>query len=156
MIYPITVVAFSLLNSSITTIKNRSVSLQQLFTDKDTLFSEHNSVLEHFSCHYQIFWPSTNDHNNIRQRILSLYSDVFEIVGTNRIKLKVTGNRLTDGSLIMKLIMYRNTCLHLFAKPAYILLACQVNSQVNQIYWKVSIFVILIVFRSLNLDLTIK
>ncbi|CAF4365025.1 unnamed protein product, partial [Adineta steineri] len=25
--------------------------------------------------------------------------------------------------------MYRNTCLHIFAKPAYILLACQVNSQ---------------------------
>ncbi|CAF0927836.1 unnamed protein product [Rotaria sordida] len=129
IIYPITVTAFSFLNSSVVMPKNRSISMEQLFIDKNTLFIENTSVIEDFSTHYQIFWPSNNDKNNLKQRLLSIYSDVFELTGNNHLKLKMTGDRLVDAALIMKMIMYRNTCLHLLAKPVYILLACQVNSQ---------------------------
>ena len=67
---------------------------------------------------------------HLKQRLLSIYSDVFESFGNNYLTLKMTGDRLVDAALLMKLIMYRNICLHLFAKPAYILLACQINCQV--------------------------
>jgi hypothetical protein len=134
VIYPITIAAFSFLNSSIVTTKNRSVLIEQLFTDKNTLFIENTGVLEYFSSHYQISWPSNNDQNNLKQRLLSLYSDVFQLIGNNQLTLKMTDDRLSDAALLMKLIMYRNTCLHLFAKPAYILLACQANSQVELKY----------------------
>ncbi len=127
MIYPITIAAFSLLN----TPKTRSVSIEQLFLDKNILFTENSGVPEYFSSDHQISWPTDNDQNNFKQRLLSLYSDVFESTGNNQLTLKMTGDRLIDSALLMKLIMYRNTCLHLFAKPAYILLACQANSQVN-------------------------
>jgi hypothetical protein len=132
VIYPITIAAFSFLNSSIVTSKTRSVSIEQLFIDKNTLFTEHTSVVEHFSSHYQISWPSDNDRNYLKQRLLSIYSDVFEFAGNNNLTLKITGDRLGDAALLMKLIMYRNIGLHLFAKPAYILLACQANSQVEK------------------------
>ncbi|CAF3150372.1 unnamed protein product [Rotaria socialis] len=133
-IYPITVVAFSFLSSFTVMPRSRSVSLEQLFADKETLFIEHNDIVEYYSTNCQIFWPSNNDKNNLKQRLLSLYSDVFDISGNNHLKLKITGDNLVDASLLMKLIMYRNTCLHLFAKPAYILLACQVNSQASISY----------------------
>lgn len=132
MIYPITIAAFSFLNSSIVVSKNRSVSIEQLFSVKNTLFLENTDVPGYFSSHYQISWPSENDKNNLKQRLLSLYPDIFEFIGNNQLSLKMTGDRLVDASLLMKLIMYRNTCLHLFAKPAYILLACQANSQVDK------------------------
>ncbi|CAF0897903.1 unnamed protein product [Rotaria sp. Silwood1] len=128
-IYPITVVAFSFLNSSITMSRDRSMSIEQLFIDKNTLFIENANVLKDFSTHYEIFWPSNNDKNNLKQRLLSLYSDIFELIGNNHLKLKMTGDRLVDAALLMKLIMYRNICLHFFAKPAYILLACQATTQ---------------------------
>jgi 1-acyl-sn-glycerol-3-phosphate acyltransferase len=132
VIYPITIAAFSFLNSSIVTTKNRSISIEQLFIDKNILFIDNTGVLEYFSSHYQISWPSNNDKNHLKQRLLSLYSDIFELFGYNQLTLKMSGDRLIDASLLMKLIMYRNTCLHLFAKPAYILLACQMNSQVTK------------------------
>jgi glycerone phosphate O-acyltransferase len=124
VIYPITIAAFSLLNLS---TKNRSVSIEQLFSDKNILFLENTGVCEYFSSNYQISWPTDNNQNNFKQRLLSLYSDIFEPIGNNQLALKITGDRLIDATSLMKLIMYRNTCLHLFAKPAYILLACQVN-----------------------------
>jgi glycerone phosphate O-acyltransferase len=132
VIYPITIAAFSLLHSSIITTKIRSVSIEQLFLDKNRLFIENSGVLEYFSSQYQISWPLDNDQNNLKQRLLTLYSDVFELNGNNQLTLKMSGDRLIDATLLMKLIMYRNTCLHLFAKPAYILLACQMNSQVEK------------------------
>lgn len=131
VIYPITIAAFSFLNTSIVTTKNRSVLIEQIFIDKNILFFENTSVTEYFSSQYQISWPSNNDQNYLKQRLLTLYSDVFEPIGNNQLTLKTTNDRLSDASLLMKLIMYRNTCLHLFAKPAYILLACQLNSQVE-------------------------
>jgi glycerol-3-phosphate O-acyltransferase len=132
VIFPITVAAFSFLTSSIVTSKNRFVSIEQLYADKNSLFIDNTDVLDHFSSSYQIHWPSENDKTNIKQRLLSLYSDVFELVDNNHLTLKMTGDHLTDSALLLKLIMYRNTCLHLFAKPAYILLACQANSQVEK------------------------
>ena len=131
MIYPITIASFSLLNPSIVTNKTRSISIEQLFIDKNLLFTENSGVAEYFSSDYQISWSNDNDQNNFKQRLLSIYSDIFESIGNNQLTLKTTGDRLVDAALLMKLIMYRNTCLHLFAKPAYILLACQANSQVN-------------------------
>jgi hypothetical protein len=130
VIYPITIAAFSFLSSSIVTSKTRSVSIDQLFMDKNILFTENVDVPQHFSSHYQISWSSDNDKNSLKQRLLSIYSDVFESFGNNNLTLKMTGDRLVDAALLMKLIMYRNIGLHLFAKPAYILLACQINCQV--------------------------
>ncbi len=141
VIYPITIAAFSLLNSSIVASKNRSISFEQLLSDKNILFTENTGVPEHFSSDYQISWPSENDKNNLKQRLLSLYSDLFQVTGNNQLTLKMTGDRLVDATLLMRLIMYRNTCLHLFAKPAYILLACQANSQVQKKTHKDLIFI---------------
>ena len=132
VIFPITSVAYSFLHSSMLTAKNRSIPTAQLYTDKTSLFHENASLLEQFSTEYRIHWPSDNDHNNFRQRLLSLYPDVFELVGGQSVALKITGDRLVDAALQMKLIMYRNTCLHLFAQPAYVLLMCQATSQVTK------------------------
>lgn len=130
VIYPITMAAFSLLNLSNLTGKNRSVSLEQMFIDKNILFTENADVPGYFSSNYQISWPTMNDQNILKQRLPSLYSDLLEFVGNNQLTMKMTGDRLVDAASLMKLIMYRNTCLHLFAKPAFVLLACQANSQV--------------------------
>ena len=133
VIYPITAVACSFLNSTIITNKNRSISIEQIINDKNTLFMENNNILEYyFSSNYQIFWPSTNEKINLEQRLILLYSDIFELIGNNHLRLKMTDNYAINASLLMKLIMYRNTCLHLFSKPAYILLACKTNSQVRR------------------------
>ncbi|CAF1355527.1 unnamed protein product [Adineta steineri] len=130
VIYPITVAAYSLLKSPIvTTSKDRSILIEQLVIDKNILFTENTNILEHFSSQYQISWPVENDKIILKDRLLSIYSDVFEMTRNNFLTLKMSGDRLADASILMKLIMYRNTCLHIFAKPAYILLACQVNSQ---------------------------
>jgi hypothetical protein len=89
------------------------------------------SVLERFSSHHELCWSSVdNGDGSLQQRLLFLYSDMFDLVSGNNLTLKMTGDRLADAALLMKLIMYRNTCLHLFAKPAYVLLACQAFSQV--------------------------
>ncbi|UJR28788.1 hypothetical protein I4U23_010014 [Adineta vaga] len=130
VIYPITIAAFSFLTTSIEISKNRSVSIEQLLINRKILFTDNTGVPEHFSTHYQISWPMENDENSLKQRLLTIYSDVFELSEKNCLTLKMTGDRLVDATLLMKLIMYRNTCLHLFAKPAYILLACQTNSQI--------------------------
>ena len=145
VIFPMTIVAFSLLNSSTITTNNRFVSLEQIYTDKRSLFVENSRVLEHFSSTYQLYWPSDNNQQHLTQRLLSVYQDVFDISGDQRLVLKMTGDRLNDTALLMKLIMYRNTCLHLFAKPAFILLACQSNVQVND-----SIFTDSIAFQTLQ------
>ncbi|CAF1426471.1 unnamed protein product [Adineta steineri] len=130
VIYPITIAAYSLLKSPIvTTSKDRSILIEQLVIDKNILFTENTNILEHFSSQYQISWPVENDKIILKDRLLSIYSDVFEMTRNNFLTLKMSGDRLADASILMKLIMYRNTCLHIFAKPAYILLACQVNSQ---------------------------
>ena len=131
VIFPITSVAYSFLHSAILTPRSRSISTEQFYADKTSLFNENIGLLEQFSTDYRIHWPSDNDHNNFRQRLVSLYPDVFELVGGQNVALKITGDRLVDAALLMKLIMYRNTCLHLLAKPAYVLLACQANAQVN-------------------------
>ncbi|CAF1347772.1 unnamed protein product [Adineta steineri] len=130
VIYPITIAAYSLLKSPIvTTSKDRSILIEQLVIDKNILFTENTNILEHFSSQYQISWPVENDKIILKDRLLAIYSDVFEMTRNNFLTLKMSGDRLADASILMKLIMYRNTCLHIFAKPAYILLACQVNSQ---------------------------
>lgn len=131
VVYPIAIAAFSFLNKSIITSNNRLLSIEQLFIDKNILFYENTGVPEYFSSHYQISWPSNNDQNHLKQRLVTLYPDIFQSFGNNQLKLNLTNDRLNDAALLMKLIMYRNTCLHLFAKPAYILLACQLNSQVK-------------------------
>lgn len=131
VVFPITIAAFSLLNSLTITSNDRSVSLEQIYTDKRSLFVENSRVLEHFSSTYQLYWPSDNNHQHLQQRLLSVYPDVFDVSGDQRLVLKMTGDRLNDTALLMKLIMYRNTCVHLVAKPAFILLACQANVQVN-------------------------
>ena len=131
VIYPITMAAFSLLNSSNVTEQNRSIVLEQLCTDKNILFTENADIPGYFSLDYQISWPTSNDQIMLRQRLLSLYPDILEPIKSHQLTMKITGDRLVDAATLMKLIMYRNTCLHLFAKPAYILLACQANSQVS-------------------------
>jgi glycerone phosphate O-acyltransferase len=143
VIYPITIAAFSFLNSSIVSSKNRLISIEKLFIDKNILCIENTGVLEYFSSHYQISWPSNNDQNHLKQRLLTLYSDIFESIGNNYLTLKMIDDRLIDSALLMKLIMYRNTCLHLFAKPAYILLSCQAYSQVEK---KTSIELVIFIF----------
>lgn len=132
VIFAITSVAYSFLHSSILTTKSRSIPTEQLYADKTSLFTENTGLLEQLSTDYRIHWPSDNDHNHFKQRLLSLYPDVFELLGGQNVALKITSDRLVDAALLMKLIMYRNTCLHLFAKPAYVLLACQASSQVNR------------------------
>ncbi|CAF1636083.1 unnamed protein product, partial [Adineta ricciae] len=81
VIYPITVAAFTFLNTS----NNRSVSIDQLLTDKKTLFLDNTGVAEHFSSHYQISWPVENERNCLKQRLLTIYSDVFECTENNHL-----------------------------------------------------------------------
>lgn len=131
-VYPISIAALSFLNSITSLPRNRFVSLEQLCINKERLFTDNIEVIKDYSTDYELFWPSNNDTINLKRRLLSLYSDVFETNSNNQLKLNMTGDNLVDAALVMKLMMYRNTCVHLFAKPAYILLACQTNSQVRK------------------------
>ena len=131
VIFPITMAALSFLQNASLPMQQRSISTHQIVSDKNILFRENIKMLEHFSTTYQLYWPSENEDQLLPQRLLSIYSDVLEISNDRCLKLKTTGDRLTDTALLMKLVMYRNTCLHLFSKPAFILLACQSDAQVR-------------------------
>jgi hypothetical protein len=133
VIFPITLAALSFLQSSTVNTRNRFISMKQIYTDKNTLLVDNSRLLDYSSSNYQVYWPSDNDEQHLKQRLLTVYSDVFDISGDKSLRLKMTGDRLSDTSLLMKLVMYRNTCLHLFAKSSYILLACQMRNQVNEI-----------------------
>lgn len=127
-------VAYSLLQSAATPIEKRNSSIQQIVNDKNILLRKHAKVLQYFSKAYQVCWPSENEEQGLYQRITSLYSDVFQLTNDYQLKLQVTGDRSTDSSILMKLVMYRNTCLHLFAKPSFILLVCHTDSQVRLLF----------------------
>jgi len=126
VIYPITLIAWSFLNN-----QNQSLTIEQIVRNKQILFTEHLDVPQHFSTDYQISWPVDNNESILKQRLVALYSDLLTFDQHQQLTLKVTGDKLNDSALIMKLIMYRNTCLHLFAKPSFILLICRQNCQVE-------------------------
>ena len=127
VVFPMALVSFSFLRNS----KNRILSVEQIFNEKTTLIDENRRVFDYFSSNFQIFWPNETNRDEFSKRLLNIYSDVFDLTSDNQLRLKMTGDRSNDASLMMKLVMYRNTFLHFLAKPTYILLICKTNSQVN-------------------------